>query len=158
MTSNEIQWALAHRSRIFNLLRNFMVVPNVSYGGFSWGEADMIGISKSYYLTEGEIKISISDLRADFKKRKYDKEIVEGKMWLNDIKKHYFIVPESIADKAFEIIQSTDSGLIVVKKNDYGTYSVFTKIEAKINKLAKKMSIERVLKISRLIAFRYWNK
>ena len=34
-------------------------------------EADFITITKSGYLTEVEIKISISDFRADFEKQRY---------------------------------------------------------------------------------------
>ena len=32
-------------------------------------ECDMLIVSKNHYLTEVEIKISLSDLKADFKKR-----------------------------------------------------------------------------------------
>ena len=43
-----------------------IVVPNVLLGPY---EADFITITKSNYLIEVEIKISISDFRADFKKK-----------------------------------------------------------------------------------------
>ena len=43
-----------------------IVVPSVLLGPY---EADFITITKSNYLIEVEIKISISDFRADFKKK-----------------------------------------------------------------------------------------
>ena len=45
-----------------------IVVPSVLLGPY---EADFITITKSDYLIEVEIKISISDFRADFKKKHY---------------------------------------------------------------------------------------
>lgn len=157
MNSNQITWAAVHRSKPFSLSKNFMVIPNVSYGGFSWGEADIVAVNKSNYLYEGEVKISISDLKADFKKKKFTNE-KKHSQWLKDIRRHYYIIPKDILEEAKPIVEQTDSGLLYVSETRTGSLSIFTAIEAKTNKLAQKQTDDRILKISRLIAFRYWNQ
>ncbi len=157
MKTQEVEWAAVHRSYEFNLNKTFAVIPNVSYGAFSWGEADLIAVSKAGYLTEGEIKISVADLRAEFKKKKYIVGSRENVAWKKDIKKHIFIVPEEMKDRALELISHTDSGLIYITKNTHD-FSAFTDKEAVSNKSASKMEQDRILKICRLICFRYWTK
>ena len=56
---------LAQRHEIFGIRKNLIVIPNVSYGFLLWGEADLIAVTKSGYAIEGEIKASLSDLKAD---------------------------------------------------------------------------------------------
>lgn len=158
MDSDQVEWGVVHRSKTFGLSENMAIIPNVSYGAFYWGEADLIAVSKAGFLTEGEIKVSISDLRAEFKKKKYKVGTKENDTWVLDIKKHIFIVPSEIKDKALGIISSTKSGLMYVSKNEHGNFSCFTLKEPEINKKAKKMDQSRLLKICRLICFRYWKK
>lgn len=88
----EIEVALA-KSDEFNFVRN-IVAFNVN----GWGnnpyighECDMLILSKSGYLTEIEIKRSLSDFLADFKKKHYHESEI--------IKYFYYCVPESIYDK-----------------------------------------------------------
>lgn len=91
-TLYEIEVALA-KTDGFNYIRN-IVAFNVN----GWGnnlyighECDMLILSKSGYLTEIEIKRSLSDFLADFKKKHcHESEI---------IKYFYYCVPESIYDK-----------------------------------------------------------
>ena len=159
MNIRDLEWAAVHRSYAFNLTRSLIVIPNVSCGGFLWGEADLIAVSRAFYLTEGEVKTSVSDFRADFKKRKYDSGLKENSNWLKDIKKHYFIVPKDIAEKAGEILEEKNSmsGLIEVSKNRFNDLRAHEIRPAIVNKKAVKIPAERVMKISRLIAFRYWS-
>lgn len=65
MTEYDIQ---AELGRYYGTYKNQIVVPNVLLGPY---EADFITVTKSDYLVEIEIKISISDFRADFKKKHY---------------------------------------------------------------------------------------
>lgn len=55
---------------VANLLnpRVYVIVPNVSYGLYLNHECDMLALDKQGRFTEIEIKISASDLKADFKK------------------------------------------------------------------------------------------
>jgi len=51
----------------FKFLTN-LVIPNVSYGFLPY-EADLLVLMKSGWVDEVEIKVSLSDLKADAKKR-----------------------------------------------------------------------------------------
>ncbi|WP_304270216.1 hypothetical protein [Phascolarctobacterium succinatutens] len=46
-------------------------------------EADFLYITKSYYLYEVEVKISIADFRAEQKKNKYHDHPSEHTVWIN---------------------------------------------------------------------------
>lgn len=65
MTECDIQAVLGCH---YGIDKGQIVVPSVLLGSY---EADFITITKSDYLIEVEIKISISDFRADFKKKHY---------------------------------------------------------------------------------------
>lgn len=54
-------------------------------------EADLFVISKSRYATEIEVKLTLSDWKADFKKKKH--------ATLKWIKYFYYAIPEELADK-----------------------------------------------------------
>lgn len=61
MTETEIQKLFAYQ---YGLLNNNLVLPNITMKGSEGGnyEADLIYINKRRYVSEVEIKISISDL------------------------------------------------------------------------------------------------
>lgn len=67
LSVDEIQLAILQID-VFNPRRN-IVIPNLSFGLLDH-EADLAIISKSGYMTEIEIKRSLPDLKADFKKKK----------------------------------------------------------------------------------------
>lgn len=160
MTERQMASLIAIRHRDFSLNKMFCTVPNVSYGGFYWGEADIISVTKSGYMTEGEIKITFSDFKADFKKKKYREGTKHNEKWIQDIKKHYFIVPEEMKDKCLKYLEenNSNSGLIYVGINKNDNLYCFTEKEPVVNKKAKKLSDSRLLKICRLVCFRYWDK
>lgn len=86
ITSRHIEIAVAN----WFGYRTNLIVPNVSWGFGLRHECDMLICSNSNYLTEVEIKISKSDLKADLlKSHKHDSKI---------IKKLYFAYPESMSD------------------------------------------------------------
>jgi len=88
-------------------IRRNLVVPNVSWGMLDY-EADIVIVTKHGYATEVEIKISKSDLRADFKKRiQHDSNL---------FKYLYYAVPEDMKDFALEIIPQR-AGLFTVRRN-----------------------------------------
>lgn len=88
LSVQQIQYALYRH--LFDA-RNDIVVPNVSWGLLPY-EADLLGVNKSGQVTEVEIKRSLSDLRADFKKHHHHDD--------DSITYFYYCVPESIVDKA----------------------------------------------------------
>ncbi len=77
-------------SRLFNI-RQYIIVPNVSWGFHGGHEMDLFIISPSKYAYEIEIKISVSDFRADFKKS----HTHESKY----IREFYYAMPEYIYEK-----------------------------------------------------------
>lgn len=89
----QIQLALRN-SDLFDK-RSSVIVPNISWGMLPY-EADLIGISKSGQVTEVEIKRSISDLRADYKKdHRHDAPCVTY---------FYYCVPESLVEQSKNVI------------------------------------------------------
>ena len=115
-------------------------------------ECDILIVTKNHYLTEVEIKISLSDLKADFKKEHQHKD--------ENIKNFYYAFPEEMKEKAIELIPEGAGILIAVKKHLNSGYE-YRDIECyrkpKINKLAKPINDKVLSMIYRLGYLRYWN-
>ena len=113
-------------------------------------ECDMLIVSKNRYLTEVEIKISLSDLKADFKKKHQHKD--------ENIKNFYYAFPAEMKEKALELIPK-DCGILIAVKKECGI--PYRKIECyrkpKINKEAKPINDIVLSRIYRLGYLRYWN-
>lgn len=93
LSVQQIQLALRN-SDLFNQ-RSDIIVPNLSWSVLPY-EADLIGISRSGQITEVEIKRSIADLRADYRKgHRHDAGCVTY---------FYYCVPEKLAEKAEKVI------------------------------------------------------
>lgn len=115
-------------------------------------ECDMLIVSKNQYLTEVEIKISLSDLKADFKKEHQHKD--------ENIKNFYYAFPEEMKEKAIKLIPEEAGILIAVKKHlndgyEYREIKCYRK--PKINKEAKPINDIVLSRIYRLGYLRYWN-
>lgn len=96
---DKLTYHLLGNSTVRYFLNNLYVFSN------SW-ESDYLSLTKSGYLYEGEVKISKSDFKADFKKEK--KHLLletkyNGKsLTNNDLCPHYFFyaVPEGLIDES----------------------------------------------------------
>src|SRR5665213_1483470 len=75
--------------------KNWLVIPNVSWGFLRY-EADLLVVTKSKFCTEIEVKISLSDWKADFIKRKH-------KIPDNRIKYQYYAAPMELALRYTEL-------------------------------------------------------
>lgn len=109
--------------------RSNSIVPNVSWGLNLKHEADMLILDKCGRFTEVEIKISVSDLKADFKKRhNHDSKYIS---------RLYYAVPENMIKTAIELIPQ-HAGLIGVYYNTerYYFYAKWVK-QVKHNKNPK---------------------
>ena len=94
-----IAWTLAQRKHSPAYARqNFAVVPNVSWGLLPW-EADLLFCTKSGFLSEIEIKISLSDWKADLLKAKHR---VAYRQWAM-VKRFYYAAPPDLARRWPEI-------------------------------------------------------
>ena len=88
LTTLELEIALA---KYFDVRRN-IIVPNISWGLLSH-EVDLLVVRKSGIAVEVEIKISVQDLKADFKKSHHH---VEKQ---NRITEFYYAMPKDIYEK-----------------------------------------------------------
>ncbi len=141
------------------LTRYELLAPNI-YLDF-WSEMDLLGVRKSGYVDEIEIKVSASDFKADFKKtinifedeRRYRyKEIPKHEALPSGLVKcNYFsfLLPEEIADKC-EIPDY--AGLFVIRNN----YVREVKRAPLLHKT--KISPREKYNIGRKMAYRFWKR
>lgn len=110
MTETEIQKLFAYQ---YGLLNNNLVLPNITMKGSEGGnyEADLIYINKRRYVSEVEIKISISDFRADFKKKIYHNSDI--------VRQFYYLFPDDLyrenGEKIERLIMESDAGIMTVR-------------------------------------------
>ena len=111
-------------------------------------ECDMLMVTKNYFLREIEIKISVSDFKADFKK----KHNHEG-----NIKQFYYAVPYYILDKIKDLVPE-QAGILVAEYNaelsDHWQLKRHKK--ATDNKLAMPIDEDKLNKIFRIGYLKYW--
>jgi hypothetical protein len=141
--SGDIELALV---RYYDFRRNF-IIPNVSFGLWFSHEIDLLIVSQSRYAVEIEIKISLSDLKAE--KKKYHNH--ESRK----IRQFFFAVPEKLQDRALGLIPER-AGLFAVKTDHDGTLYAYIVKPAKIND-ARKLNDEEYLKLGKLAAMRIWS-
>lgn len=111
-------------------------------------EADFLYITKSYYLYEVEIKISIADFRADQKKNKYHDH--------PDVRGFYYFVPQELYNKYEDEIKTMcikkGAGLIVDR------HLITTVLKPKIRKDVKPLSNNGYIHYLRLFAKKWVRK
>ena len=156
LSVQQIQLAL-HDSFLFDQ-RSSVIVPNISWGMLPY-EADLIGISKSGQVTEVEIKRSLSDLRADYKKgHRHDAPCVTY---------FYYCVPESLVEQAKKVILENEQKRCVVPigEKDCPALLFYTE-EGEIRQTgfgaAKRFGYHQaddkdVKDAGRLVSLRYWD-
>lgn len=132
-------------------IRQHIIVPNLSWGFFNH-ECDLYFVRKSGFGFEIEIKISKSDLLADFKKKHnhVDKQ--------NRIVQLYYAIPKELLEKCEEYIPK-ECGIITVELYKGGDgHRTHTRIhrEAKRKKGARKLTQKEQLKIASLGTMRIW--
>lgn len=161
MTADEIQKTLIRSSQSPAFLRaNFIVIPNVSWSIFKWGEADLIAVTKNLYMNEFEIKTNLQDLEKDFLKTKWDGWYFEA--WKKQIKKFYYVVPISLFEKAQNTIIKNHinpslCGIIGVSISQSGGYTVNKKVNPlKLNNEALKLDDKDIINLCRISSFRFW--
>lgn len=106
MTEKEMQKKLGRHLFLKNI-----TIPNITMHGDGKGEyeADLIYFNlKARVVTEIEIKVSIQDFRADFKKKRYHDHLHVGYL--------YYAVPQDLYEDYKDEIEILlgDAGLIVI--------------------------------------------
>lgn len=146
MHAGDIELALAYH---YNWRQN-LIVPNVYWGlGFRY-ELDVMVVTPAGWATEIEIKVTVSDLKADQKKSHGHHS--------HKIKYLYFAVPEKLQAPALELIPER-SGLFIVrpdlKPNDYRKTEIVK--SPTINKHARKITADERIKLNELATMRIWS-
>ena len=147
ITIYEIEIAIAN---YFGIREN-IIVPNISWG-IKIHECDLLIIRKPGCGVEVEIKISKSDLKADFKKKHNHIDPY------NRIKEFYFAIPDYLED-CLPLIPE-HAGVISVSRNIIaGTIHTECRMirKCKINTKAVKFCDNEIIKIAHLGTMRFWN-
>lgn len=136
--------------------RKYIIVPRVSpmAAGLPFRyELDLIALNSNRYATEIEIKTSISDLKADFKKRfQHDSSL---------IKYLYFAIPEAILDKAEPLIREAHPGAGIISCKIRES-SGFLYVSAGFHRKAKPRKAEqwsdtRTIALLKNLQYKYWS-
>jgi hypothetical protein len=140
-----------HIARYFNYRAN-LIVPNVSWGLGFQHELDLLVVRKSGYAIEIEIKVSLSDLKAERNKKKHQH-------CSKKIKALYYAVPQRLLNRALELIP-THAGLIIVRENPKTKYEEIKRVyiakQAKYNN-NRKLNDKELDKLRELAAMRLWS-
>lgn len=131
--------------------RRNLIVPNVSFGLLDH-EADMLVMSKAGYVTELEIKRSLADLKADFKKKHGHSSGI--------IHKLYYVVPESLKDVTVDLLRKHERQAGVLYYTEEGELSYhmtpFQVIPGAWPSY-RKLFLEEQYQLARLGTMRVWN-
>jgi len=126
----------------FRYLQN-IIVPNVMWGFFNYGsESDLLVLTTSGYLYEVELKISLADLKNDFKKKRaHQNEHLRGL---------FYAMPEKMYEKALTLIPYTD-GILLCDESGR-----IKQVRKPVCRNAEKLTLELQAKLARLGTIRYW--
>ncbi len=146
MKSNEVEIAV---SNLINYRTN-TIVPNVSWGLGLYHECDMLVLDSQDRFTEIEIKVSASDLKADFKK-------THGH-YSKIISRLVYALPREIYEKHGSIIPR-NCGVIVLEYIEIGERKILKATWERVvkhNKLKEKPSPKVIRKFMELGCMRIW--
>ena len=138
MTEETIQRVIAK-----GFWKNNICIPNVlMYLDKGYYEADLIMISKSEYVTEIEIKLTIMDFMADFKKRHFHSS--------PEVRRLYYAFPEKMykthADVIYPQLAELGIGIITVCLSQNGLVPKIVLEPCKIRS-NKKLTLERKMEL-----------
>lgn len=140
----------------FDYRRN-LIIPNVSWGfrGRNF-ETDLVVMTPSGYIYDVELKVSISDLRRDKRKLKW-----QQRKYQNDYRKTWFAMPaELLKINVYEHIPEFAGVIKVITTTDFqGQVYRYALVErpAAINKKAKRLTVLEQYQLARLGSLRVWS-
>ena len=150
MTAKEIQKLLINDIADNNNYLGF--VPN-NMSVFDGYECDLLAVRKSLLLEEYEIKISKSDFKADFKKKRYKQTKHEEYLNQKLASRLYYVVPEGLItiDDIPEF-----AGLVYILNDVNNLYRVrYIKVAKLLHK--KKATDKQLILMLRSLSFKYRN-
>lgn len=127
--------------------RQHIIVPNcyINYGTSADHECDLIIIKRSGYAEEIEIKMSKSDLKADFKKK--HEHIDDRLQYL------YYAMPVELYEQCKDLVPEY-AGVFTIQK--YKDINLVRCVKSASKKQCRKLTVEEQLKIARLGVMRIW--
>ena len=164
-TEYMIQQVLVNRY-ITGGFRTNLCVPNVSFGFFTTHEADLVVVSKAWYLTEYEIKRTWQDFLNDFKKHTNHFE--------NKVSRLFYVVPEFIADRCIDYLKQHewqapynntmlgfDCPVGLISYNEKGgmkerLYAPYLNVYTQRKLQSYKLTESQIMNLARLGSMRYW--
>lgn len=143
----------------------YLVVPNCMWPG---SECDLLLVSPCLRISEVEIKISRSDLRADRQKDKWfdwisyaaqrDGQVRPRRQWPRGIWKHYYCLPAEIwTDDLLPDLGSPASGILLLREDRDGRVVVDVRRKARTCREAKVLTPRQCVDIARLANLRMWD-
>jgi len=127
--------------------RVYTIVPNVSHGLYLNHECDMLALDSKGRFTEIEIKISVSDLKADFKKKHSHSSKIISRL--------VYAMPDFLCEKYNALIPK-QFGIISVKCSD-GRFIAKWFRPCKHDNLKQKPSDSVIKNFMRLGCMRIWS-
>lgn len=148
MKTIEIEYALTEK---FFADHELVATGITKNNGIISHECDLLTVNKNMYITEYEIKVSLSDIKADLKK--------EHNHDCDKIARTFFVLPLELVDKAIEFIPEK-FGIIGIEKvellvdckkrmYEHG-YRLRYKRQPKRNNKAKRITEKELLELYRL--------
>lgn len=149
LKAKDIQRAVA------NLYSKHTVIPNVYLGGF---ELDLAVISKDWYLTEVEVKVSMSDWRRDEFKKKW---IVENAAQTNYYRKRhkvsrfYYAVPSELIRSIPEFV-TPETGIIEIYTTNQYIWARIIRESKRIKQ--NRLNAKEINGLLRAMSFKVWKQ
>ena len=156
MNSDEVKSSIA---AYFRYKKQFPIVSfeRTFNGYYGNGIPDILCVSKDRKLVEIEVKVSLSDFKADINKSRWKHVYKELEPY-----NRYFAVPKSIAEACLNVLKEWrttdhpigDSGLLVVsdKEDFYGNHEVSQELSPKRNTKAQKLSLKHLSSIVKALS------
>jgi hypothetical protein len=122
-----------------------VVIPN--YRPWGWYECDFYQVTKAGFWVEYEVKVSVADFRADFKKAEKHEALAAGEA--RGPRRFWYVMPWELAEKlSGEIPQY--AGLMGVREDgSIGRFRVAPNLESRKVKVNKELLFE-------LFYWRFW--
>jgi len=124
-----------------------LCIPRCCFLGW---EADMLLVTYSKFLEEIEIKISVSDFKADSRKVEKHKSLEAGHPL---IRRFWYAVPHEIWEKVEPLVPPY-AGLIIIPSDH--RYRPYIKKKAPVNLKARKLFPAEEIKLLRAIYYKWW--
>ncbi len=144
--------------------KTFAILDKIYIGSH---ECDILLIQNNQYITEVELKISIQDLKRDFKKKVYNDHPI-FKSWKIEktkknikklIRKKYYCVPKELYNKHILLIEELipkEHGILLGFKSKNGNLCIIEKRKPQINITATKLINSELINLLRCQTHRIW--